>query len=214
MTPQQPGGLLTAWMNISPEHEDEFNRWYNTEHIQERVGISGFLNGRRYLSLEGEPKYFALYEMESPNVVYEDAYKRARQNPTPWSQRIESLFQDFVRNIYEEIFSDGQSSQQGSPYVLTVRLDVSPEKEEEFNAWYNEDHIPALIQVEGVHGAKRYRTVEGAPKYLAVYQLANPELLKSDAWAKARDYGRTQLIWPYLQDLKRNVGKLLFQLNN
>jgi len=213
MTSTSRKGLLTAWLNVPPEHEEEFNRWYNTEHIQERVGIPGFLNGRRYLSLEGEPKYFALYELETPDAVYSEAYKRVRQNPTPWNRKIEALFQDFVRNVYEEIFSYGSSSPQGAPYVLTVRVGVAPEKENEFNAWYNEDHIPALLKVGGVRSGKRYRAVEGTPKYLAVYELDNPEVIKSEAWVKARDYGRTSVIWPHLQGLQRNVGKLLFQLS-
>ncbi len=212
MASPQPKGLLTAWMNIPPDYEEEFNRWYNTEHLQERISIPGFLTARRYLSLEGKPKYFALYELEEPGVLSRESYQKVLQNPTPWSQKTMALFQDFVRNIYEEIFSYGPSSREGAPYVLTVRVDVSPEKEDEFNAWYNEDHIPALVKVEGVRSAKRYRAVEGTPKYLAVYELESPEIPKSEAWAKARDFGRTSLIWPYLQNLQRNVGKLLFQL--
>jgi hypothetical protein len=213
MTQVEHGGLLTAWMNIPPEHEEEFNRWYNTEHIKERVDISGFLSGRRYRSLVGEPKYFALYELEEPDVVYRSAYTQVRENPTPLTHKMEAIFQNFVRNIYERIASSGQLSRQGAPYVLTVRVGVSPEKEAEYNAWYDEDHIPALLSVEGARSATRYRAVEGAPKYLTVYELDNPEIVKSEAWSKARDYGRTPWILPHLRDLQRNVGELLFQLN-
>ena len=47
--------------------------------------------------------------------------------------------------------------------------------EEEFNRLYNESHIPALLSVPGVHGAKRYRLngVDGdldVPTYLALYE--------------------------------------------
>lgn len=213
MTQVEHGGLLTAWMNIPPEHEEEFNRWYNAEHIKERVDIPGFLSGRRYRSLDGEPKYFALYELEEPDVVYRPAYTQVRETPTPWTHKMEAIFQNFVRNIYERTSSSGQPSRQGAPYVLTVRVGVSPEKEAEFNAWYDEDHIPALLRVEGLRSATRYRAVEGAPKYLAVYELDSPEILKSEAWAEARNYGRTPSILPHLQDMQRNVGELLFQLN-
>jgi antibiotic biosynthesis monooxygenase (ABM) superfamily enzyme len=209
----QAKGLLTAWINMAPEDEEEFNRWYNTEHLQQRVDIPGFVYARRYLSLEGEPKYIALYGLEKADVVYGEAYAQVRENPTPWTRKMESLFQHFDRNIYDEIFTYGESSREGAPYVLTVRVDVSPEMEEEFNAWYEEDHIPALVGVDGVRSARRYRAVEGTPKYLAVFELDNPELLKSEAWSEAREYGRTSQIRPHLQDLRRNVGKLLLQIN-
>ncbi|MGH8056431.1 MAG: hypothetical protein ACREOH_04245, partial [Candidatus Entotheonellia bacterium] len=58
----QGQGLLAVWMDIPAHVEDDFNRWYNEEHIAERVGIPGFLNGRRYLAIDGAPKYVALYD--------------------------------------------------------------------------------------------------------------------------------------------------------
>lgn len=213
MTQVGYGGLLTTWMDIPPEYEEEFNHWYNTEHIRERIDIPGFLNGRRYRSLEGGPKYFALYGLEEPDVVYRATYTQVRNNPTPWMCKIVGLFENFVRNVYEGMSSYGESSRQGAPYVLTVRVGISPDREEEFNTWYDEDHVPALLNVEGVRGARRYRAVEGVPKYLAVYELDNPELLQSEAWSKARDYGRSLSILPHLRDLQRNVGELIFQLN-
>jgi hypothetical protein len=213
MAQEKRRGLLAASMDIPADYEDEFNRWYNTEHLQERVGIPGFFNGRRYISLEGKPKYFALYETEEPGVLTGNAYKKILENPTPWTQKTMGLFQNFVRNIYEEIFSYGSPSREGTPYVLTGRLDITPDKEREFNDWYNEDHIPALCKVPGVRSAKRYQVVQGTPKYLAVYQLDNPDVINGEDWAKARDYGRTSLVKPHLQNVQRNVGKLLFQLN-
>ena len=211
MTEIQAKGLLTAWIEMAPEDEEEFNRWYNTEHLQQRVDIPGFVYARRYLSLEGEPKYIALYGMEKADVVYGDAYDQVRDNPTPWTQKMEALFQHFDRNIYDEIFTYGETSRESAPFIVAVRVDVSQEMEAEFNAWYDEDHIPALVGLDGVRSARRYRAVEGVPKYLAVYELDNPEVVKTEAWTRARDYGRTSLIWPHLKDLRRNVGKLLFQ---
>ena len=41
--------LLTS-MDIDAAHEAEFNRWYNREHLEERVAIDGFLEARRYVA--------------------------------------------------------------------------------------------------------------------------------------------------------------------
>ena len=68
-----------------------------------------------------------------------------------------------------------------------VRLKVDPAREEEFNRWYHERHIPRLLQyVPAFKTARRYRAmpgVEGAPAddgqqwhyYLTVYELESAD---------------------------------------
>jgi hypothetical protein len=46
--PMAGKGMLLTSMNIDPAHEAEFNRWYDREHLEERVAIDGFLEARRY----------------------------------------------------------------------------------------------------------------------------------------------------------------------
>ena len=41
----QGKGLLLVMMDIDPEYEGEFNRWYNEEHVPERLSVPGFLSG-------------------------------------------------------------------------------------------------------------------------------------------------------------------------
>ncbi len=60
-------GLLLVLIDIDPEYEEEFNRWYTEEHFPpERVRCPGFLTARRFVSVEGEPKYLALYDLDDP----------------------------------------------------------------------------------------------------------------------------------------------------
>jgi hypothetical protein len=51
--------------------------------------------------------------------------------------------------------------------------------------------------------------VDGQPKYMAVYELENPEAIKGTAWAKARDTDWTEKIRPYLQNLNRRLYQLI-----
>lgn len=55
-------GVLAIWNGIAPEAEEDFVAWHVREHIPERVALSGFLRGRRYVALDGFPKYFNFYE--------------------------------------------------------------------------------------------------------------------------------------------------------
>ncbi len=99
----QAKGLLLVMMDVDPEHEEEFNRWYNEEHIPERLGIPGFLTGRRFLALEGSPKYLALYELESPEVLASEQYRHfLTKGQTEWTARMRQHFK-MVRNVYVEL---------------------------------------------------------------------------------------------------------------
>jgi hypothetical protein len=92
-------------------------------------------------------------------------------------------------------------------YVFIVSMDVAPEKEALFNEVYDREHVPNLLKVPGVRSATRLRTEparvtlggetksvtgEGAPTYVAIYEIDSPEVLTSRAWAEAAELGR----WP------------------
>lgn len=70
-------------------------------------------------------------------------------------------------------------------YLYVVRMDVDPEVEAQFNAWYNDEHVPALLEVPGVTGASRYAAIEGSPKYVAIYEMETPTVRASDTWKTA-----------------------------
>ena len=94
--------LLLLMNDVPAEHEAEFNKWYNEEHLPERVGLPGFLSSRRFVSLEGTPRYVALYDLESAAALQTPEYL-ALSEPTEWTRRIRTLRSSHLRNVYEEI---------------------------------------------------------------------------------------------------------------
>lgn len=66
--------------------------------------------------------------------------------------------------------------------LLMLWTDVDPQYEAEFNRWYNEEHIQHLLKVPGFLSAGRYRALKGGPKYLAMYELEEPNVLRSSAF--------------------------------
>lgn len=100
--PKTGSGLLLIMMEVEPEFEEEFNRWYWEEHVPERLALPGFISARRYQAVEGEPKYLALYEVESAEVLQSDAYRAALANATPWTNRMRQHY-TFTRNVYTEL---------------------------------------------------------------------------------------------------------------
>ena len=55
--------------------------------------------------------------------------------------------------------------------LMMVAADIPADKEEDFNKWYNEEHLHELISVPGVLSAARYEATKSGPKHLAVYEL-------------------------------------------
>lgn len=83
-------GFLLVLMHPPSAMEEEFNAWYDTEHIPDRLAIPGFENGWRFHSLEGgAPRYLACYDLASAAVVDSPEYLRVSfDQATPWTKRI------------------------------------------------------------------------------------------------------------------------------
>jgi hypothetical protein len=96
-----PSGLLLMMTDIDPANEADFNRWYEEEHLDERLKIPGFINARRFTALEGGPKYLARYDLESPDVLQSARYRHAvGAGKSAWTKRMETQFINFRRNVY------------------------------------------------------------------------------------------------------------------
>jgi hypothetical protein len=101
-------GMLLTSMDIDPKHEADFNRWYDREHLIERVAIDGFLEARRYVAHQGSPKYLCLYSTETFEVLDSPAYRTVLMNPTEWSKTNLARFENMIRTIARITISRGQ----------------------------------------------------------------------------------------------------------
>src|SRR6516164_8544124 len=72
--------------------------------------------------------------------------------------------------------------------LLMVWSDIDAEFEVEFNRWYDEEHISRLLQVPGFLSAGRYTAIKGGPKYLAMYELEDHNVLRSAAYLDTVKY--------------------------
>ena len=188
-----PKGLLLVMIGIDAVHEGELARWYDEEHVPERMVCQGFLNGRRFTAVQGAPKYLATYDLESPDVLQSEAYSRIAGR-TPWTERLAVHFNPIVRNVYVEarppVVGGGKLTGEG---LLLVAIDVDAQHEAELNRWYDDEHIAERMAIPGFLRARRFVALEGGPKYLALYDLESPEVLESTAYRHATGAGTTAL---------------------
>ena len=106
--PLAGNGMLLTSMDIDPSDEADFNRWYDREHLLERVAIEGFLEARRYVAHQGSPKYLCLYSTATFEVLDSPTYRTALMNPTDWSKKNLARFKNMIRAVARITISRGQ----------------------------------------------------------------------------------------------------------
>jgi hypothetical protein len=79
--------LQMGRIDIAAAMEEEFNDWYNTAYIPGYLRVPGCIRARRYLAVEGLPKYLTVYEFENAGVPDTPEWDRAR-NGNPWNARM------------------------------------------------------------------------------------------------------------------------------
>lgn len=93
-------GILAIFNNVAPGRDDDFNGWFQGEHLEERLGVPGFLYGRRHQALSGSSEYFNFYVTETPEILISKAYLDRVNNPTPRSRvTMSEIFLDMCRTV-------------------------------------------------------------------------------------------------------------------
>ncbi|WP_392534231.1 hypothetical protein [Nostoc sp. C117] len=214
-------GILAVWLKPPIEIDEEFNEWYNTEHLQQITSQSGFINGHRYKSIGTDTWYLALYDLETLDAFFDKNFQNILANPTPWSRRIKRKFNesensDGIRNVYRKTLSLGDEPQKLIRFILMTKMDIAREGEDEFNDWYNNKHALSLVQVPGCLRIRRFEAeaiVGETPKFLAIFDLSSYEVLKSEAWIKAQAFGQTEKMRSYITNFNKDCYQFIFGID-
>jgi hypothetical protein len=102
----------------------------------------------------------------------------------------------------------GASAGQAAPWRYVVATDVEPAWEQEFNDWYDTEHLPGLAGVPGNALACRLRNLGGGPRYHACYRLASPQVMEHPAWLAVRHTAWSDRVRPRF----RNTERLMFRV--
>ena len=92
-------------MDVSIERDVEFNRWYHTVFIPGCHTVPGCIKGRRYLAVEGQPRYMTIYDLERGDVSESKEWDAARKS-NPWSERMQDLIRRDAGSpfVYQKVF--------------------------------------------------------------------------------------------------------------
>lgn len=159
MHPTPRLGLLLT-MTEPPAHmEEEFNAWYDEEHLPERLAIPGFRSARRWVA-DGAPgtgKYLATYELDSAAVLTSAAYLERLNQPTAWSRRCLGACVVFRRWACEQ-----QHPGAAEPLAQATALLLSV------------GHAPDPSQPPAVLQSRAFHDPQGQPPWATLHELAVP----------------------------------------
>ena len=143
-------GMLIVFTAGEKRDEEDFNEWYNREHIDERVNLPGFHRARRYVAVRGSPKYLATYECDQVGDLATPGYLQLLANQTPWSQAVMARFTHFHR-LTLRVQVDLTHGVGGA--VACVRFVPDPRRRKALVAWLKETALPSVIARPGMLGA-------------------------------------------------------------
>jgi hypothetical protein len=104
----------------------------------------------------------------------------------------------------------GVSAGEEASYHYVVATDVEPEWEEEFNRWYDLEHMPSLAAVAGTVSCARLRNLdEDGPRYHSCYDLTSARALESRAWLAARNSLSSTRVRPHFINPRRIMFRTL-----
>ena len=201
-------GILLVAFDFTNAHEDEFHDWYDLEHVPERQRVPGFGLCERWINVANPKQAVASYDLDNPAVLSSDAYKAiGGENLSVWSKRVSAMCTRLLRFDAEQTLPGDADSPAGAGGLLVNAMNVAPEREAEFNEWYDHEHIPALAAVPGVLSARRFRDLNGTHRYLALYHVATPEVTTGEAWKTAASTPWTERLRPHFRDHVRILSR-------
>ena len=126
-----------------PDHDD----WHTHEHLPERLSIPGFFRGTRWVSLDGKPRYFVMYEVDQLATLQSEAYLERLNHPSPWTSRMMPSYRNMTRGLCSVSGSFGAGMGQ---IGLLIRFKPEASSESSLRAWLLGDALPPLPSRQGL----------------------------------------------------------------
>lgn len=200
-------GIMMASMEPPAELDGEFQDWYDLEHLPSRAAVPGFLNAHRFICVDGWPKYFAAYDLESTDVLKSAPYLAiSGANTSPWSHRITSRVYGYSRLVGVQVYPGTAVLGGGGAFsqLLVIRFNATPLAVEG----------AILSGLKAIFGGRPetvqfrlFRSTLEWPRHLAMVELRKP-LSPSELDTRRFEAGEPYLdrINTYVPYFRRDVG--------
>ena len=132
------------------------------------------------------------------------------RDPTPWSLRVRELYGENRERMNFTLMRDvGRVPESDTPWLYIVHTDIPDDIVDEYNEWYDREHLPRLVTVPGVVRARRYAAVAGNPRYLTAYELTDAGAFESPEGLQARKTPWTAKMRSLFHNTRRRMCRLI-----
>lgn len=209
-------GLLLVFSQPGPDLTDEeFNEYYENEQIPQFRAIPGFTSWSRWVAVDGKrPGFVAFYDLTSPDVLAQPPYSELAAKRTERDTSIVSRLALVDRRTYtlrEPVYPPKAGAAYDAlapgPFVSIVEIEAKAEFQDQFDQWYDEEHIPMIAKVPGWLRSCRFvledapaqigaeATATRPPRNLAIHEWETPAAFETPEFKEATST-------PWLEKLK------------
>ena len=101
--------IMIVMMDVEEGHEAEFDRWYNEEHLPERMEIPGYISARRFKLEEGDKgegvlKYLCIWELQDASPLTSAMFKMQKERPSWIRAAAYPYITQRARGVYRQIY--------------------------------------------------------------------------------------------------------------
>lgn len=177
-------GLLLLCFDYSKVAVEEFNDWYDTEHIPERQRTMGFLTAQRWIGVENRSISVAVYDLENAEVLRSPGYLAiSGPNLSPWSKRVVGACRQLLRFEGTQLYP-GRAVGSDAGLLMLVAVGADP-VDLDMRKQASLEHAARVSKLPGVKSARAFGSTNSSMQVLELYELEGPEVISSGAWRDA-----------------------------
>ena len=225
-------GLLLVYSEpgsaVSP---DEYNDWYDNEHVPLRLPIPSFHSWSRWVATDSkQPSYVAIYDIDSPESVNEAPYASLASTRSSREKNIIDRLALLDRRTYSLLSpvhppkaGDAYDVRKPGPYMSIVAMDIPDSHVAEFHRWYTEEHTPLFEKIPGWVRTRRFVFVDGGARgtdeslrlrggkpqrFVALHEWETPDASESEEYKAATSTPWTLQFKGVAERFERRVFRL------
>lgn len=173
-------GLVLVSFDYSKTQVDEFNDWYDTEHIPERERTRVMLKAGRWLDRANRMISVAAYDLESVESLRGPEYLAITgENQSPWSKRMLRMCTLLFRFEGRQLYPGTALADARAKAMLMAGVDAPVAKEAYPGI------AERMARIPGVVSARIFEGTNDSVRFLELYELESVEVESSDAWQRA-----------------------------
>lgn len=169
-----------AIYDLETSQVDEFTHWHEAEHVPATLARPGWTRMRTYRCTDGQP-FVSVYDVDD-DLATDPGLSAAPYRSDRFAAR---GIRDYHARTWRQIHAAGNHMERPE-WLNIVTVDIEHAYAAEFNRWYNEVHVPAILACPGWTANRRYECIDGEPRFLAIYDLEDQERpFNSPEWESA-----------------------------